>query len=505
MPTLTITTSGLTDTEQIDANDALVPINQLRTYLQDFVNGADQFSAIAFEDAQSRTISAGAITGLTQSQVVVDTEAAAATDDLDTIGVPTAGWLLFLRIANAARTVRIRHNGGGSGNIRTAFGADILLTSTNQVALLIYDALLTAWNVISVAGTANLGADTTLTIAGGVVTRTRVRHTIDTEGAASQDNLDTINGGSEGDYLELVSANSARLVTLTASGNIRLHQSVVRNLDTTHPTMLRHDGTNWVEAIQSVEIRTPLVSTLDSFSTLRVPDRTIVNDSVSGQRRLGYLPAMEAARVMLLQASAATIEPEGVALPTIANTPANANDSDGAQITLPSTASAGNLAGFISTTFNLTRRQYNPVVTWIVKTSADITNLRFWLLLTSAAITNVDTIAGATEVAGFRFSTVAPDTSWTPIVKDATTQGTGQAIGTVSANQLWLLRMRLDSGAGIAYFTAKNTFSGSWLAEQTLSTNLPQAATDLGFCVRVIPTTASARTLNFLRMEVTSQ
>lgn len=503
MPTLTITTSGLTDTQQIDANDALVPINQLRTYLQDFVNGAQQFDAIAFEDGQSLTIASGAITGLTRAQVIVDTEAAAATDDLDTIGVPTSGWLLFLRIANAGRTVRLRNNGGGSGNIRTAFGADILLTSTNQEALLIYDALLTVWNVIVVAGAANLGVDTTLTIASGVVTRTRIRHTIAAE-TGTADNLDTINGGSEGDVLELV-ADAGDTITLTASGNLRLHQSVVRNLDVTHPTVLRHDGTNWVESLQSIELRTPLNSTLETPTVLRVPDRSIINDSVTNQRRLAVLPAMEASDIILLTAAAATLSTFGCALPTIANAPANANDSDGAQITLPSTASGGNLAGFISTTFDLTRRQYNPVVTWIVKTSADISALRFWLLLTSAAITNVDTIAGATEVAGFRFSTVAPDTGWTPIVKDATTQAAGTTIGTVTTAQLWLLRMRIDSGAGIAYFTAKNTFSGSWLAEQTLSANLPQAATDLGFCVRVIPTGASIRTLNFLRMEVTSQ
>jgi len=401
--------------------------------------------------------------------------------------------------------VVLRHNGGGTGNIRTRDGNSISLNNTNMYAELQHDG--TNWIAVLV-NNQNLGADTTLTIAGGAVTRSLPRHLIDTEAAAASDDLDTISGGVEGDYLELCSVNTARVVRLTAAGNIRLVGSSTRKLETTAPITLRYDGTNWAEEQQAVILRTPLSSTLFGSTLLRVPDRAIADDGVSNGYRLSVLPAFEASNIILVQAAAATLQPTGCATPTIANTPANANDADSVFITLPSTAAAGNLAGFISTTFNLTRRQHNPEVVWLVKTPATpdpITSVRYWPLLTSAAITDVDTIAGATEVAGFRFSTVAGDAGWRPVVKDSTTQNTGAAIGTVAANTLYLLKLRLDTAAGIAYFTVKTSFAAAWPTETQLSTNLPAAATDLGACVRVIPQAASIRVLNFGRMSIVSQ
>jgi len=66
-----------------------------------------------------------------------------------------------------------------------------------------------------------LGASSELTISGGVVTATRSYHSVDTEGDAATDDLDTINGGTEGDLLVLRSANTGRDVTVkNNSGNI---------------------------------------------------------------------------------------------------------------------------------------------------------------------------------------------------------------------------------------------------------------------------------------------
>ena len=45
----------------------------------------------------------------------------------------------------------------------------------------------------------NLGTPTELTIAGGIITRTRSNHTVDTQADAATDDLDTISGGVEGD------------------------------------------------------------------------------------------------------------------------------------------------------------------------------------------------------------------------------------------------------------------------------------------------------------------
>ena len=79
------------------------------------------------------TISAGAITA-THSQHDVDTEGAAATDDLDTINGGSAGALLVLRAAHADRTVVVKPDTGNVG-----LDADYYLDSTAKHLLLLYD------------------------------------------------------------------------------------------------------------------------------------------------------------------------------------------------------------------------------------------------------------------------------------------------------------------------------------------------------------------------------
>ena len=74
----------------------------------------------------------------------------------------------------------------------------------------------------------NMATPTTLTIAAGAITVTQGFHLVDTQGGASTDDLDTINGGTIGDLLTFSSVNSARNIAITCNGNIRFseeHQS----------------------------------------------------------------------------------------------------------------------------------------------------------------------------------------------------------------------------------------------------------------------------------------
>src|SRR3990167_4729349 len=112
------------------------------------------------------TIATGAITP-TQNFHRVDTEADAASDDLDTITLPsdaTDGYLLFLRAENDGRTVVVKHN---TGNIMCFGNADITLDDSHDWAVAIYDSNLTKWmalgaevadNAISNAKLRNSGA-----------------------------------------------------------------------------------------------------------------------------------------------------------------------------------------------------------------------------------------------------------------------------------------------------------------------------------------------------------
>jgi hypothetical protein len=86
---------------------------------------------VRLSTAQAATIATGAITA-TSSYIVLDTEGAAASDDLDTINGDTAGQILVLTIANSARDVVLKN---GTGNL--SIGGDITIGTTNDVVMLL--------------------------------------------------------------------------------------------------------------------------------------------------------------------------------------------------------------------------------------------------------------------------------------------------------------------------------------------------------------------------------
>jgi hypothetical protein len=66
-----------------------------------------------------------------------------------------------------------------------------------------------------------LEAAVELTISSGEVTKTRSHHTIDTQGDTPSDDLDTVNGGTEGDIILVRPADDSRTVVIKhATGNI---------------------------------------------------------------------------------------------------------------------------------------------------------------------------------------------------------------------------------------------------------------------------------------------
>jgi hypothetical protein len=95
----------------------------------------------------SDTIVSGAI-GYSRSYVVVDTEGAAATDDLITMtAAPIGGVPKWIQAANDARTVVIK--GDSSGNIVSSNGGDCILDDAEDMAMLMYNSTLTEWVIVS--------------------------------------------------------------------------------------------------------------------------------------------------------------------------------------------------------------------------------------------------------------------------------------------------------------------------------------------------------------------
>lgn len=78
----------------------------------------------------------------TQNRHVIDTEGAAAADNLATISGGIDGLRMTLRIANSARVVTVKHN---TGNILLANGTDLVLNDVNMVVDLMYSSTFGKW------------------------------------------------------------------------------------------------------------------------------------------------------------------------------------------------------------------------------------------------------------------------------------------------------------------------------------------------------------------------
>lgn len=97
---------------------------------------------------ESLTIASGIVTPAL-GNIIVDTEAADPTDDLDNIIPSTIGHgLLYVRSANAARIVTLKHNVAGSGKLTLKGSVDITLTDPNKFIILEYILATDSWNHI---------------------------------------------------------------------------------------------------------------------------------------------------------------------------------------------------------------------------------------------------------------------------------------------------------------------------------------------------------------------
>lgn len=113
-------------------------VTDVKTRLSTVVSGGGY---LQFQAQTNLTISSGAVT-VSRNIHTIDTEGAAATDNLDTINGGATGWFLMIRPLSSARTVVIRHN---VGNIYCAGGENISLDEEYNLALGYYDGNLNKW------------------------------------------------------------------------------------------------------------------------------------------------------------------------------------------------------------------------------------------------------------------------------------------------------------------------------------------------------------------------
>lgn len=162
---------------------------------------------------------------------------------------------------------------------------------------------------------------------------------------------------------------------------------------------------------------------------------------------------------------------------TGAGTTTVANDSENTYILHETAATIGaqsrfNTSGGASATL---RMAYNSIIEILIRTGSDTSSQRLWFGLrnnSGAVLNDVDVLPASNDFVGFRYSTVAGDTGWRPVLHDGTTQNTGVAIGTVVADTVYKLKIRVDSANLRAFFSVNNG------AEQMMSTNFPALSVD---------------------------
>jgi len=129
-------------------------------------------------------------------------------------------------------------------------------------------------------------------------------------------------------------------------------------------------------------------------------------------------------------------------------------------------------------------------ITFIVRTGADITNIRLWIGVSSSALGNADTAAQRTVA--FRYSTVAGDGGWVGVNYDGTTQSNTATVAAIAASTKYKLRIRSDG--------TQSWFSVNGGAEVNLNTNFPGGTTRVGTTAHIYTTANAAKVLEFCRV-----
>lgn len=239
-------------------------------------NELNNIKSFDFTNETKLTIADGAITP-TQYIHGVDTEAAAATDDINTITADPLkiGRHLLLRAMDQGRVPTLKNL---VGNIILKKG-DAVLDDPDKVILLYQDTVGT-WNEIArnwtttklVAdldvnskklnnvGVINLKYNTQLVV-DGAITKTRSVHLLDVGSGTPDDELSTINGGTDGDLLIIIGGGSSP-VTVKHGNNIAL--SIAKDMvisDAADTLTLQFFDPIWLEVSHTPWLATELIGT----------------------------------------------------------------------------------------------------------------------------------------------------------------------------------------------------------------------------------------------------
>lgn len=244
-----------TDFSNFDGNDADViekAFDYLTMLVQQHEQDFDQAILLPTSPAITTNILSGTIDS-TNRVIAISTDGPIVIDIAD-LSLSS----LSVALSGAASGDYLRYDGANWANrttaqTRTDLGlgsAALKATGASGDAVPLLDQAATFSSTLTASGTLAIsGALTTpdageLTIATGAVTVTAAYHTLDTEGNAATDDLDTISGGSDGMRITLrIEADARNVVLKHNTGNITTYNGADITLDTTEDTVeLLYDG-----------------------------------------------------------------------------------------------------------------------------------------------------------------------------------------------------------------------------------------------------------------------
>jgi hypothetical protein len=171
---------------------------------------------------------------------------------------------------------------------------------------------------------------------------------------------------------------------------------------------------------------------------------------------------------------------------------------EGTYQTLGTIASVGATSNLSWNTAPMIDWSYPFDLTFIVRTPADITSVRYWIGLAASAPTNSDTYGGGApgRTISFRYSAPGSDAGWVGVCNDGTTQSTTPnptttPVAAIAASTRYRLRIRSDGST--AYFSVDGG------TEISLATNFPGGATRIGPFVSCYTNVIGARSLHLQR------
>jgi hypothetical protein len=190
-----------------------------------------------------------------------------------------------------------------------------------------------------------------------------------------------------------------------------------------------------------------------------------------------------------------TLAQVGFATAPTVNTPgagASVHDDssgNGQFIEYTTSAAIDSDAGWLSTAFSQTRRNYRFIYDAFIKTGGDISSVRMWFGLFSA--TPMASADPAIHAAAFRYDTAVDGTAfWRAYTNDAGTPGTvTTTTQSIAADTTYRLRILFATGLGTVRFYV----NGVNVANHT--TDIPTTTQNLGHVEQVRALAASSRVI----------